>query len=112
MGLVTCGVLNGLKSLVLNPALKGIATVSCLELRQGQLHITGSLDGLDGVPVEITCQSLIIAPDGSWVALGGFRSNLSFVQNALNSFAAGRHPMPENPLARKALAAAGRILGS
>ena len=111
MGLISGYVLNGLKNLALNPLLKGIGVVHSLDVRHGRLHVTASLDGLDGVPVEITCHTFIVSADGRSVTLAGFQSNLAFVQNALNRFAAGTHHMPPNPLARKALAAAGRIIG-
>lgn len=111
MGLVTCSVLNGLKSLVINPALKGIGTVRHMDIRDGQLYITLSLEGLDGVTVEIVCQKLIIGPDGSTVTVDGFLSNLPFVQNALNTFAAGTHAIPPNSMVRRALAGARRLIG-
>lgn len=102
---------ESLKKMVINPAIKGIGTVRSISYKDHRLSLTATLDGLDGVLIEITCGTVIIAGDGSSVTVADFTSNMPFAENALNRFAARAYAIPDNSVARGALKTAKKVMG-
>lgn len=96
---------------LINPRLAGIAKVKSLSLDNRKIYLTCVLDGLENVDIQVVCNDLAIAEDGSFIEVGNFTSNMPFAENALNTFAAKKYPVPEDGMARKALVIVKKTLG-
>lgn len=102
--------LNGLKDSVINPHIKGLGTVHSLDIQDGKLMLSATLDGFDDTLISITCNKFQIASDGSSVTLGDFTASKPFAENALNRFAAKTFEVPDNKVVRMALATACKFI--
>lgn len=91
------------------PSLEGIARISELEWRNGELRVSLILDGLPERPLEISVRDIEISPDCSLLHVHYFSASMAFAQNALMRFAARPFAIP--PAARPALAALRPLLG-
>lgn len=88
---------------VLNPRLAGIAKIKKIAWEDKKIHLLLVLNGLDDVDIDVVCNDVKIAEDGSRVSVGGFTSNMPFAENALNQIAARDYPVPERGVARSIL---------
>lgn len=113
MGLLEMGMklpLKMLKDTVINPRLQGIGKVEDLSYHDRRLFARLRLEGLDDRPLEVTCEDIQLAEDGSWLRIGRFEANLKFMQTALDRYVAGQTiAVPEGP-ARTAVIGARKLL--
>lgn len=102
--------LNTVRDKVINPKITDIAKVKAIELKDGKLNLTLTLNGLDDTDISVTCNKLSIAPEGDSVTVSDFTSNMPFAENALNSFATGTYKIDEGPMIKMGLLAARKML--
>ena len=100
-----------LRDKVINPKIADIAKVKSLELKDGELHLVFTLNGLDNVDISVVCHKISISPEGDKITVSDFSSNMPFAENALNSFAAREYVIDEGPMAKLGLLAARKMLG-
>ncbi len=114
MGLLDMGVKMGLDKVresVVNPRLEGIGKVEEMTFRDKKLYARLQLEDLEDHPLEITCEDISVAGDGSSVTVGKFTANKKFMRTALDRYLAGRPiPIPEGK-ARLAILAAKKLMG-
>lgn len=91
------------------PGLDGIARISELSWRDGELRATLLLEGLPERPLEICARDIEISPDCSRIHIHSFAANMAFAQNALTRFASRPFDIP--PSARPILASLRAVLG-
>lgn len=107
----TRAALNKFKDSAINPRLEGVATVEDISYKDKKLTLRCVLEGFPAVPIDIVCEDISFAPDGSSVIVGKFASNAAFAHNALARFVAGKpFPIPEGA-ARLGAMAAKKVLG-
>lgn len=96
---------------MLNPKIGDIAKVKSMEWRDGKLYLTFTFNGLEEREIRVACNNISIAEDGSSISVSDFESDMPFVENALNSFAAGTHSLPNDGMARMGICIARKLLG-
>ena len=114
MGLLNFGVqmaLNGIKDKVMNPKLEGIGTIEEFSYRDKKLFCKLRLEGLEDHPLEVLCEDISVADDGSSLAINKFMANKKFLQTALDNFMVGRVIEIPEGAARMGVIAAKKILG-
>ena len=113
MGLLDMGLklgLNQVKDNVINPKLEGIGKVEEIAYKDKKLFARLRLEDLEDHPLEVVCEEISFAPDGSAVTIGKFTANKKFMQAALDKYLAGRPvPVPEGK-ARLAVMGAKKLL--
>ena len=102
--------LNYLREKVINPKIADIAKVKAIEFKDGKLNLLLTLNGLDDVDINVTCNKVSISPDGDKISVSDFSSNMPFAENALNSFAAGEYKIDEGSMVKMGLLAARKML--
>ncbi|MBQ9407181.1 MAG: hypothetical protein IJU37_10670 [Desulfovibrio sp.] len=73
-----------------------IAKITKIGLESGKLYLSFVLNGLEDKEMQVQCHEVHIAEDGSSLTLGGFESNMPFLQNAFNRFAPKSIALPES----------------
>lgn len=91
------------------PDLRGIAVIREVSLKNSRLCLVIELAGLEDRPVEVELGNFSISGDGASVAVGEVRSNMPFVENALERFMPRTFSVPES--ARAAVLAAKAAFG-
>lgn len=102
--------LNKVKDSVINPKLDGIGTVEDLAYKDKKLFAKLRLADLEEHPLEITCEDITLAPDGSSVTINKFTANKKFLQVALDKYLAGRPVHVPDGSARLAVMGAKKFL--
>lgn len=102
--------LNGIKNVVIEQYLENIGKIEEIYWKNGHLFIKLKLDGLEQ-PVECECFDIHVATNGSYVSAGKFKSNLAFLETALNRFVAGKMFDVPSGATQLAVKAASKILG-
>lgn len=102
--------LDTVRDKVLNPKIGDIAKIHSMEWRGGKLFLSFTFNGLEEREIHVICNKISISEDGNEISLSEFESDMPFVENALNSFAAGSHKLPEGGMARMAFVLARKIL--
>lgn len=114
MGILNFGVqiaLNRIKEKVMNPRLDGIGTIEEFAYKDKKLFCKLRLEGLEDHPLEVVCEDIRIAEDGSNLIINKFIANKKFLQTTLDNFMAGRIiEIPEGG-ARLGVVAAKKLLG-
>lgn len=100
-----------LKDTVINPYLADIGTVTGIAYADKKLHLLLKLKGMEDHEIEVVCNSIAIAEDGSQITFGEFTSNKPFAQNALNKFAASTYDIPDKVGVHLAMRCARTALG-
>ncbi|WP_165075150.1 MULTISPECIES: hypothetical protein [unclassified Desulfovibrio] len=88
------GFFDGLASMMADSAGKNLINqhiarygkLKSLFVQDGEIRASLILNGLADHEITISCASVDIAEDGSKVSLGGFSSNVSCIEQALNDF--------------------------
>lgn len=76
-------------------ALGRYGKVKGIALENDELRLVLALNGLDR-EVEIRCEDISIAEDGSSIRIGTFHSNVACVEQALNDFVTSPFPIPNS----------------
>jgi len=76
------------------PHIDKIAKITKICFESGKFQITFALNGLDDVEMQLLCNTIHIADDGSTVTLKDFTSNMAFLENAANAFGAKEFAVP------------------
>lgn len=79
----------------INTKLEGIAKVKSLVLEGKHIKIQLILAGLEALPLETVCRSVVINDSGTKITLGDFEANKEFLANALNRFATRTFDVPD-----------------
>ncbi len=101
---------NAMRDKVINPKIADIAKVKSIELNDGKINLICTLNGLDDVEINITCNKVSISPDGESITVSDFTSNMPFAENALNAFASREFKIDSGPLIKMGLLAARKML--
>lgn len=113
MGLLDIGLqfgLNQVKDNVINPKLEGIGKIEAIAYKDKKLFARLCLADMEEHALEVECEEISLAPDGSTVTIGKFTANKKFMQTALDRYLAGRPvPVPEGK-ARLAILGAKKLL--
>lgn len=91
------------------PDISGITKISEVSFKNGKLLLTATLAGLEDRPIHIEAAEIHVPDDGSSIKIGKFRSDMPFVDNALNRFAMEAFNVPEGD-ARAVLVEVAKIL--
>lgn len=102
--------LNIVREKVINPKIAEIANVKSVELKDGKLILSLTLNGLENININVICNKVSISEDGSSIRISDFTSNMPFAENALNSFASGEYKIDAGPMAKMGLLAARKML--
>ena len=108
-GMLIDGAINKIKDIILDPQLKGIATIKNISYKDREFHVNLVLNGLDGKDIDITCRDIEFADDCSYVSINYFKSNIEFMDNILKKFMGFKIPVPDGA-PRLAVAAAKQLL--
>lgn len=114
MGLLDMGLKIGLDQVrdnVINPRLEGIGKVEDITFKDKKLYARLRLVDLEQHPLEIVCEGIKLAPDGSTVIIGKFTANKSFMQVALDRYLAGKPINVPDGAPRLAVMGARKFLG-
>lgn len=109
--MVVSKTLNIMREKVINPRMADIGKVKSLEWTDGKLTLVFTLNGLDETDISVICNHVSISPDGESISVSDFSSNMPFVENALNSFAAREYRIDEGSMVKMALLTAKKVLG-
>lgn len=91
-------------------SLDGVCVIDEIAYRDKNVFLVIRLSGLEDRPIDIKCEDIIIAPDGSFAQINSFQANYPFAQNALDKFLRGKKfTIPAK--AQKALVLAKKTLG-
>ena len=81
---------------LVSPAILDICKISDVIYSDKKLTVKLFLNGLEDREIVITCNNIFISENCDCISIGGFSSNMAFVENALNSFAAKTYPLPKD----------------
>lgn len=103
--------LDQIKERLINPKIADIARITKVSIESGKLYLIFVLKGLEDREMQVQCGAVSIAEDGSTVTLGNYTSNMAFLENALNQFAAKTFPVPDTAFVRTTLKTVKALLG-
>ena len=96
---------------VINPRLEGVGKLEDLDWKDRKLTGRLLLDGLEHEPLELACEEISLAPDGSSVTVGKFTANKKFAQTALDRYLAGKPIHVPEGAPRLAVSGLAKLLG-
>lgn len=102
------GTVKIIKDTFINNVISKYARLETLKIKDKKLTGTLIIKGMEDFPIDITCNKILIADDGSTICLSEFTSNVEGISNLLNDHGTKAFPI-QNQKARLALIGAKKL---